>query len=143
MVFSPDVSRPANGLSAEGRSNPMDPQHHSASRSRQPDSVQRARIWVFANDREVVVLSAAVAPTIIAQMRGDCPVVIATGIPSFWLSEQDRERVAGDASWDAALRLMGFDLVGISFSDWSEQRVHAVLRRIFPTILLLTPEMME
>lgn len=122
----------------------MDLKHRPATQSRlvrrQPDSVQRARICVFENEQEIVILSAAAVATVIARIGGQLPVEVAPEIPLFWLSAEDRMRAVGDASWDSALRRIGYDLVAISFADWSEERVHFELRRTFPTIALLTPE---
>ncbi len=118
----------------------MDLNTQSRLERHQPDSVQRARICVFENEQEIVILSAAVVATVIARIGGQLPVEVAPGIPSFWLSAEDRTQAVGDASWDSALRRIGYDLVAISFAEWSEERVHFELRRTFPTIVMLTHE---
>ena len=73
----------------------------------QYNTVQRARICVFENEKSTVFVSAAVVATIIARLEGDFSAMLAPSIPVFWLPEQDIVQVLGEASWDAVVHRIG------------------------------------
>lgn len=96
------------------------------------NTVQAARICAFENEKGTVFVSAAVVATIIARCEGDAPIVIGADVPVFWIAEQDMIQVTGSASWDEVIRRLGYNLVGLSFYDWSEERLLAKIRQVFP-----------
>ncbi len=97
------------------------------------NSIQRSRICVFENETNTVFVSASVVATIIARIEGDFKALLTPGVPVFWLSEQDIVQVVGEPSWDAVIHRVGFGLLSITFAEWTDERVLAKVREIFPT----------
>ena len=62
----------------------------------------------------------------------DTLIVIGADIPVIWIAEQDMIQVAGSASWDAVIQRLGYSLLSISFYDWSDERLLAAIRQVFP-----------
>jgi hypothetical protein len=104
--------------------------------SHELNTVQSARICAFENEKGTVFVSAAVVATIIARCEGDAPIVIRADIPVIWIAEQDMIQVVGSASWDAVIQRLGYSLLSISFYDWSDERLLAAIRQVFPHALL-------
>ena len=89
-------------------------------------------ICAFESEKGTVFVSAAVVATIIARCEGDTPIVIGADIPVIWIPEQDMIQVAGSTSWDAVIQRLGYSLLSISFYDWSDERLLAAMRLVFP-----------
>ena len=100
--------------------------------SNELNTVQSARICAFESEKGTVFVSAAVVATIIARCEGDTPIVIGADIPVIWIPEQDMIQVAGSTSWDAVIQRLGYSLLSISFYDWSDERLLAAMRLVFP-----------
>lgn len=99
-------------------------------------TIQRARICAFETEAEWVLASSAHAPTVIAHIQGDSPIVIAEDIPVFWLEQSELDRVTGGSSLRFVVHKLGFDMVSIPFEEWTCERLLEKFRETFPGIEL-------
>lgn len=101
-------------------------------RQTSPTTVQRARICVLENEASLVFISAAIVATIIAEVEGEPSMTIASDVPVFWIPQAALIRVNGKADWESAIKRLGFDLLSIPRTAWTEECLLATIRRTYP-----------